>query len=208
MEKERRVVWITGGTQGLGLALTEHFCREGCHVIAGYAKDRDAAVEAGRRFPAHLLQADVRDGAAVAAVTDFIESRYGRLDILINNAGVGCAGRPDQLDEENFQRVLDVNVSGKYRCIRAALPLLRRSEFASIVNVASAAGINASAGMSAYCVAAAGIIMLTRCAAKDLAEWGIRVNCISPSMMDIGMSARWFTETDRKIVKEKNYAKN
>ena len=204
MKENERIVWITGGTRGLGLALTERFIKEGCRVITNYAKDAAAAEKLCERLPAEVFRADVRDIQALQKIAAYIETRYGRLDILVNNAGIGRTGRHENVSPERFREVMDINVNGKYNCVQTALPLLKKSSRACVVNVSSAAGVNASGAMSAYCTAAAGIIMLTRCAAKDLSEWKIRVNCISPSMMEGGMSRIAFSDADREYVREHN----
>lgn len=202
--KNCRVVWITGGTKGLGLALVEHFAGEGCQVIATYGLDDYAACRLRSRLSVDVIKADVRDETALQAVADEIADRYGHLDVLINNAGIGLTGSVEQVSAQQFCDVIDVNVTGKYRCIRVALPLLRKSEYGCIVNVASASGVNASDFMSAYCVSASAILMLTKCAAKDLSVWKIRVNAVSPSMMECGIAQRCFSQEDRDLVRSLN----
>ena len=200
----RKIAWITGGTRGLGRELVRHFLAEGFVVIASYASDEKAAEALRQGSPVSVIKADVRDDEALARVAGYIAERYGRLDILVNNAGIGSAGSTDETATGKFQEIIDVNVSGKYRCLKAALPLLRKSDYPCVVNVASASGVNASAEMGAYCTAAAGIIMMTKCAARDLARDKIRVNCVSPSMMESGMSRECFSESDMEAVRAGN----
>lgn len=200
----QKVAWITGGTRGVGRALAKRFCAEGFRVIATYSADEAAAEDLRQSLPADVIRTDVRDAHALEELGHFIASQYGRLDVLVNNAGIGAVGDVEAMGDAQFHDVLDVNVVGKYRCIQVALPFMKQSGGGCVVNVASASGVNASREMSAYCSAAAAIIMLTRCAALDLAPWDIRVNCVSPSMIDSGMSLRCFSQSDRDAVQSAN----
>lgn len=207
--EEKKIVWITGGTKGLGLEMVKVFGKSGNVVLTNYAGDDKRAEEVRRMaqmesMDIQVFQADVRRPEELKSIVDYAADHYGRLDILINNAGCGMTGSTEATAPADFQRLVNINLTGKYNCIYVALPLLQRSNRANIINVASASGVNPSAGMSAYCSGAAGIIMMTRCLAQDLAKWNIRVNCVSPSMLDGGMSQRCFLEQDREWVKKNN----
>ena len=208
MTCRKKVMWVTGGTKGLGLDITEYFCEKGWHVIASYGSDEDAAASLRikaeeRRYSLDVIKADVRAMSSLAAIEDRLNI-IGVVDALINNAGAGLYGNTDIVSADEFSNIIDVNLTGKYRCIKTALPYLEKAEYPSVINIASKAGTEASPDLAAYCSGAAGIIMMTKCMAQDFAGSKIRVNCISPSMIDKGMSDKWFSFQFMKTYAQRN----
>jgi 3-oxoacyl-[acyl-carrier protein] reductase len=188
-----RVALVTGAASGMGRATAKLFASEGAHVAAtdinepGLKSVIDEIRAAGGTAEGWTL--DVLDGAAIARVVGEVADRFGRLDILVNNAGF-AAFMP--LDDERydgvFERALTGLLSAHQRIIRAALPHLRKSDAARIVNVASTEGLGATPGDTPYVAAKTGVIGLTRGLAVDLGPEGITVNCICPGPIRTGLT--------------------
>jgi 3-oxoacyl-[acyl-carrier protein] reductase len=188
-----RAVLVTGAASGMGRATAHLFAQEGALVAATDINDAglDAVIEeiktAGGQAQGWRL--DVFDGAGIKRVVDEVAARLGRLDILINNAGF-AAFRP--IDKDDFDAVWDRALKGLLTAhqlmIRAALPYLRKSDAARIVNIASTEGLGATPGDTPYVVAKTGVIGLTRALAVDLGPEGITVNCICPGPIRTGLT--------------------
>ncbi len=188
-----RVVIVTGAASGMGRATAHLFAQEGASVAvtdineAGVRAVADEIKAEGGTVEAWRL--DVLDGDAIKRVVSEIGSRFGRIDILINNAGFMAFRR---LDDEGFDAVWEKALGGlltaQQRLVRAALPYLRKSDAARIVNIASTEGLGATPGDTPYAVAKAGVIGLTRALAVDLGPEGITVNCICPGPIRTGLT--------------------
>lgn len=172
------VAIVTGGAQGIGAAIAERLHRGGARVAV---LDRTPDTAAPEHY---ALAADVTDDASVRAAVDAVVERFGRLDIVINNAGIGAQGDVAANSDEEWHRVWDVNVVGMARVLRAALPHLRRSPAASVVNTAS---IAATAGLPQrvlYSATKGAVLSMTRALAADHLREGIRVNAVCPGTAD------------------------
>ena len=174
---------VTGGASGIGLTTARLLAAQGAHVAV---LDRDplADSEQGPGSALHGVQVDVGDDTAVQnAVADALE-HLGQLDVLVNNAGIGAQGGVEDNTDDEWHRVLDVNVVGMVRVTRAALPALRRSSAAAIVNTSS---IAATAGLPQrvlYSASKGAVAAMTRAMAADLLPDGIRVNAVNPGTAD------------------------
>ena len=197
----RKTVLITGAARGIGLATARRFLAEGwCAAlldIDGAAQDAAAAgLEAPDRVLA--LSADVADEAQVAAALAAVAERFGRLDALVNNAGVAAFKAFMETTPAEWARVLAVNLTGPFLCARAAVPLMTRrapgGEIAgdagggAIVNIASISGQRASTLRVAYGTSKAGVMHLTKQMAVELAALGIRANCVAPGPVETAMA--------------------
>jgi NAD(P)-dependent dehydrogenase (short-subunit alcohol dehydrogenase family) len=177
-EFEGRRALVTGGASGIGAAIAARLSAGGARVAV---LDRQVADLADGTVG---VQADVTDDAAVrAAVASAIE-QLGGLDILINNAGIGAQGGVEDNDDEEWHRILDVNVLGMVRVTRAALPALRKSDAAAIVNTGSIAATAGIPQRALYSASKGAVLSLTMAMAADLIEEGIRVNAINPGTAD------------------------
>jgi 3-oxoacyl-[acyl-carrier protein] reductase len=197
-----RVALVTGAASGMGLATARLFAQEGARVVLTDLDQArcDAAAEmiraegvAGELLP---LALDVGDQAAIASVAEALGDRFGVLDILVNNAGIygfESIDAPEAYDVM-WARCIDIMLSGQQRLIRATLPLLRRSDGARIVNIASTEALGATPGNSAYVAAKHGVVGLTRGFAVDLGPEGITVNCICPGAVNTGMTSGFDAE--------------
>ncbi|MEV4616072.1 SDR family oxidoreductase [Kitasatospora sp. NPDC049258] len=169
---------VTGGASGIGLATAQLLSEYGADV-AVLDLDPDGALP-----PLHRFAADLSDDASVRAAVQEAAAALGGIDILVNNAGIGAAGTVEDNPDEQWHRVLDVNVLGLVRTTRAALPYLRRSEFASVVNTCSIAATAGLPQRALYSASKGAVLSLTRAMAADHVREGIRFNCVNPGTVD------------------------
>jgi NAD(P)-dependent dehydrogenase (short-subunit alcohol dehydrogenase family) len=188
---------VTGGGTGIGLACARQIVAGGGRVMLAGRREtvlRDAvsalgAISAASGGAADLVVCDVRDDASVDAAVDATVAHFGALHLAVNAAGMGSAGSVLNGPTPEFVQTLDTNLVGAYRCLRAEARAMKRAGGGSIVNVSSIAGPLTHRWMTAYCVSKAGLDMLTRCAADDLGEHGIRVNAVQPSLVPTDLAA-------------------
>ncbi|MGB9402466.1 MAG: glucose 1-dehydrogenase [Candidatus Acidiferrales bacterium] len=192
-----RVALITGAGTGIGRAIALLFAREGARVVANYNQSRDAAEEVVGQIRAAggkaiSVAADITKDAGVRAMVDRVAREFGRLDILINNAGwsTGVLHRNlDDLTDEIWNKTLDINLKGVFYCVRAAVPLLIRQPGATIVNIASASGFTGIGSSIVYSAAKAGVLNMTKSLARALAP-EIRVNAVAPGLIRTHFAGR------------------
>ena len=176
-----RTVIVTGGARGIGLALGKFFADAGAALAVA---DVDAAALAAATTDldgAIGLEMDVSDPESVAAGVGFVLDRTGRIDVVVNNAGILRDRMVWKLTDSDWQAVLGVHLTGTFNMTRAAIPTMREQSYGRIVNVTSYTGLHGNVGQANYAAAKAGIIGFTRTTAKELARFGITVNAISPN---------------------------
>ncbi|MFI7300728.1 SDR family NAD(P)-dependent oxidoreductase [Streptomyces sp. NPDC050121] len=181
---------VTGGASGIGLATSRMLAEHGA-TVAVLDLDPSGAPE-----PLLAIKADLGDDASVSSAVAEAAERLGGLDILVNNAGIGAIGTVEDNPDEEWHRVLDVNVIGTVRITRAALPYLRRSSHAAVVNLCS---IGATAGLpqrALYCASKGAVLSLTLAMAADHVREGIRVNCVNPGTADTPWVGRLLDAAD------------
>lgn len=197
MRLQEKVVLVTGGSRGIGRATCLALAREGAAVVVHYATRRQAAEDVVSEIAhaggsALALQADVAQEADVTAMAARVMERFGRLHVLVNNAGEVQRAKTESLTLQDWRRVLDVNLTGTFLCTRHLLPALRAAGSASVVNLSSIAGVRGGVLGPHYAAAKGGIIALTKFWARELLPHGIRVNAVAPTMTDTEMAnAMW-----------------
>jgi 3-oxoacyl-[acyl-carrier protein] reductase len=184
-----RVVIVTGGAVSLGRGICENLAERGATVIIadrdGSAAQRTASDLSSRGGKALALEVDVTDGNALDRMVQTVIERYGRIDGLVNNAGIVGPIKPIwETADDNIERVFDINVRAVFACTRAVVHHMMERRSGSIVNLSSVAAKDGPKGHSVYSSAKAAVICFTKSWAKDLAPHGVRVNCVSPSLID------------------------
>lgn len=192
---------VTGGSRGIGAATSRLLAARGMRVAVGYLRRVDEAerlVEAIRADggDAIAIQADVSRWPQVRSLIEAVATRWGRLDVLINNAGHFDRAPLADVDPARWQTMLDVHLTGTFHCCKAALPWLMRSACACIVNVSSTAALTGGTSGAHYAAAKGGVLSLTLALARELAPLGIRVNAVIPGKVLTGM----LTPGDERVV--------
>ncbi|MDA8199623.1 MAG: 3-oxoacyl-[acyl-carrier-protein] reductase [Thermaerobacter sp.] len=206
MSQDKRVALVTGASRGIGRAIALRMAREGVTTAVNYRGDAAGAagvVEAVRQYGgvAEAFQADVADPQAAEALVATVHERFGRLDLLVNNAGITRDGLVPRLSHADWSAVLDTNLASVFYCCKAALRPMVRQRFGRIVNVASVAGLIGNAGQANYSAAKAGMIGFTKALAKEWASRGITANAVAPGFIETDLLAA-MTEAQRAKMAE------
>jgi NAD(P)-dependent dehydrogenase (short-subunit alcohol dehydrogenase family) len=202
---EHTVALVTGAASGIGAACVARFAREGAHV-AGFDVSVEPAgwAELVAPAPGALYRSgDVRDEASVQATVAAVEAAFGRIDVLVNAAGVGGGGPVHLLPTEEWDRVVDINLKGTYLMCKHALPGMLARTAGNIVNIASIEGLEGTEGGSCYNASKGGVVLLTKNLAIDYARRGIRVNCICPGFIDTPLMSAVFEQNELGPVRER-----
>lgn len=186
------VAVVTGGASGIGAAIVDRLAADGAKVAI---LDLNPAAD-GDSDNRLSVRTNVADDASVRAAVDAVVARFGRLDIVVNNAGIGAQGSVEDNDDEEWHRVFDINVVGMARVARAALPHLRESPVASIVNTASIAATAGLPQRALYSATKGAVLSLTRAMAADHLREGVRVNCVNPGTADTPWVGRLLDSAD------------
>jgi 3-oxoacyl-[acyl-carrier protein] reductase len=201
---EGRTAIVTGASRGLGRAMAVDLARAGAFVYAAFRQRADGAEATLAEAAAAggggaTLALDVTDPAAVADTFRRVLDERGRLDVLVNNAGVSRDGFLATMPDDDWDEVIAVNLGGTMRCCRAAARPMIRQGHGAIVNVASVAGLHASPGQANYAASKGGVVALTRTLAAELAPRGVRVNAVVPGLIKAGMTHG----LDRRVADER-----
>ena len=194
MTMKDKVALVTGGSRGIGRAICLELAARGAAVAVNYAGNEQAALEAVEACralgaQAQAFRADVADPAACEELLKAVKEAFGKVDILVNNAGITRDGLLMTAKAEDFDKVLDTNLKGAYFCMKAASKLMMRQRYGRIVNLSSVVGLRGNPGQTGYAASKAGILGLTKAAAKELATRGVTVNAVAPGFIDTDMTA-------------------
>ncbi|MDH6256288.1 SDR family oxidoreductase [Bradyrhizobium sp. BR13661] len=196
----QKVALVTGAARGIGLATAKKFLAEGWRVaLLDIEGELQARAAAALNDPDNTLAiaCDVSDAAAVGAATAAVMNRFGRLDALVNNAGVAVFAPVLETSNADWNRIMAVNLSGPFLCTKAAVPLMRELGGGAIVNITSISAVRASTLRSAYGTSKAGLAHLTKQLAVELASLNIRVNAVAPGPIDTAMAKEVHTREIR-----------
>jgi 3-oxoacyl-[acyl-carrier protein] reductase len=189
MRLHNQVAVITGAAHGIGRAYARRFAEEGARVVIadidapGGEATAKAISEDG--LSAWSRATDVRDFSSVAGLMSETRERFGRIDVLLNNAAIYVTqklwkGRVEELALEEWDRVMEVNLKGVFLCCKAVIPIMKQQRSGKIINIASGTFFSGSGNMPHYTTAKGGVVALTRVMARQLGDWGINVNCMTP----------------------------
>jgi 3-oxoacyl-[acyl-carrier protein] reductase len=189
MRLKDKVAIITGAAHGIGKAYARRFTEEGAHVViadidgAAGAAVAKALLDSGGS--AWARRTDVRSFADVQALTEETVRRFGRIDVLLNNAAIYVTeklwkGPVEELAFDEWDRVMEVNLKGVFLCSKAVIPIMKQQKSGKIINIASGTFFSGSGDMPHYTTAKGGVVALTRVMARQLGDWGINVNCMTP----------------------------
>ena len=182
---------VTGGAQGLGLAIAQRFIAEGARVVLGdlnLEATEAAAEQLGGAEVAVAVRCDVTSGDEVEALVATAVQRFGGLDIMVNNAGITRDATIRKMTEEQFDQVISVHLKGTWNGIKSAAAIMRENKRGAIVNMSSISGKVGMLGQTNYSAAKAGIVGMTKAASKELAHLGVRINAIQPGLIRSAMT--------------------
>ncbi|WNS76812.1 3-oxoacyl-ACP reductase FabG [Bacillus sp. DTU_2020_1000418_1_SI_GHA_SEK_038] len=194
MRLKDKVAIITGAANGIGFAAVQTFAREGAAVaLADF--DADLGADRARElkeqgYCAEFFQVNVADRESINQMVSAVNNTFGKIDILINNAGITRDGMLTKLSAEDFQSVLDVNLTGVFQCTQAVLPFMLQQGKGKIINTSSVSGVYGNIGQTNYAATKAGVVGMTKTWAKELGRKGINVNAVAPGFINTGMTAK------------------
>lgn len=192
---EGKVALVTGASRGIGASIARRLAEEGASVAVNYAGSQAAAEEIVSAITAAggaaiALRADVSDRAACQGLVEATIEGLGGLDILVNNAGITRDGLIVRMSDEDWDAVIDTNLSGVFAIVRAAARHLMKQRSGSIINVTSVVGLVGNSGQANYAAAKAGVVGLTKSVAREMAPRGVRANAIAPGFIDTDMTSK------------------
>lgn len=191
-------VLITGASRGIGAACARLFAKSGYDVIINYNDSKEEALRLAREIGAETIRADVSSSAQV----DDMFKAAGEVNILVNNAGISGFYMLDAMSDDEWNKMIGVNLNGVFYCTRAVLPQMLRRKSGAIVNVSSMWGICGSSCEAAYSASKAGVIGLTKALAKEVGPSGIRVNCVAPGVIDTDMNKKLGGDAIKELCEE------
>ncbi len=196
-----RTALVTGGASGIGFAVARQLAELGAKIALADVNLDGAKTAAGKLDGAEVMvvEVDVRDPEDVANMVDAVVAKYGKLDILVHSAGVGIEKSFLETTAEEWQRVIDIDLTGTFYCAQAAARHMVKNGYGRIINLASTAGIRGGTGRTAYGAAKGGVIALTKVMAVELAAHGITANALAPGAIETELVARMHSDETRRV---------
>ena len=192
---EGKSVLVTGGSRGIGRAIAIAFAKNGADVAINYTSNEAAALEVGKEIEAlgktcKIIKCDVSDFENATKMVEDVVAEFGKIDILVNNAGITKDGLLMRMKEEDFDKVIDINLKGVFNVTKAATKFMMKKKYGRVINMSSVVGVVGNAGQANYCASKAGVIGFTKAVAKELASRNINinVNAIAPGFIETDMT--------------------
>ncbi|SNR90353.1 3-oxoacyl-[acyl-carrier-protein] reductase [Anaerovirgula multivorans] len=191
---ENKNVIITGGSRGIGRSIALQLARNGANVIINYTSNKEAADKVVKEIEAYnvkglAIQCDVTKSDDIKKMIETVENHFDTIDILVNNAGITKDNLLLRMKEEEWQQVIDVNLTGVFLCTKAVIRKMMKQKHGKIVNISSVVGVTGNAGQANYSASKAGVIGFTKSIAKEVASKNIHVNAIAPGFIETDMTA-------------------
>lgn len=197
-----KTVLITGGSRGIGRQIAMDFAGMGWNVAIGYVSRERQALAVASEFGALAVKADLCDAGAVQRMVCGVEEAFGKIDVLVNNAGIAAGQKLlTDMSESEWKYLFDVNVHGAFRCIQAVLPEMISRKQGKIINISSIWGIEGASCEVCYSAAKSAMIGMTKALAKEVGPSGIQVNCVAPGVVDTEMNAL-LSDADMRQLRE------
>ncbi len=192
--EERKVVFVTGGSRGIGKAIALKYAQNGYNVVINYVSDKTNVEELKKKFEELKVEcliekADVSKSEEVEQIVKKTIEKFKKIDVLINNAGITRDGLLMRMKEEDFDKVIEINLKGTFLVTKSVIPYMLKKRDGKIINLASVVGVTGNAGQCNYSASKAGIIGFTKSIAKELASRNIRANAIAPGFIDTDMTS-------------------
>ena len=194
---------ITGATKGLGKQIALELAKDGFEIVINYRTENDSLAqmveEINKTTKAYTFKADISNFDEAKALIDFAASETGKIDLLVNNAGITNDKLLVRMSEEDFSKVIDINLKGTFNCSRHASRLMMKQKFGRIVNISSVIGLIGNVGQANYAASKAGVIGLTKSAAREMAPYSVTVNAIAPGFIKSDMTDKLTDEIKDNI---------
>ena len=192
--EERKIVFVTGASRGIGKEVALKYAENGYDVIINYVSDKTDVEALEKEFKEKgadslILKADVSNPEEVQNVVDKAIEKFGKIDVLVNNAGITRDNLLMRMSEEEFDKVLEINLKGTFLVTKAVTKYMMKKRSGSIINLSSVVGVAGNAGQCNYSASKAGIIGFTKSVAKELASRNIRANAVAPGFIETDMTA-------------------
>ncbi|MBM7871928.1 3-oxoacyl-[acyl-carrier protein] reductase [Clostridium pascui] len=202
---EGKVAIVTGGSRGIGKAICFKLASLGANIVINYrsSNNLEELIEEIKAMNVECIaiKGDISDFNESEVIIKETINKFGRIDILVNNAGITLDGLIMRMKEEDFDKVINVNLKGAFNCIRHASPIMVKQRYGKIINMSSVVGVAGNAGQANYAAAKAGIIGLTKSVARELASRGINVNAIAPGFIETDMTSGLSDKVKEESVK-------
>ena len=197
-----KTVLVTGASRGIGAACAEIFAENGYNVIINYNNSSEKAEALAEKTGGLACKCDVSDPAATGKMVEDIIEKYGKIDVLVNNAGISVTGVFDLVSDEDAKRLFDINVFGTLNCSKKVLPYMLKRKYGKIINISSMWGQTGASCEVHNSAAKAAIIGFTKALAKEVGASGINVNCVAPGMIMTDMTSCYTAEEVEEIKEE------
>ncbi len=206
MSDDKKTVFVTGGSRGIGAAIAMEFAKAGYNVAFNYLSNEEKANEVKKELEkitsVQVVKGDVSKKEDVTSMIESTLSVFGRIDVLVNNAGIMANNIFAMMSDDEWTRVLDVHVNGAFYCSKAVLTHMAARKSGVIINIASISAFRPLVGQSNYATAKGAMVTMTQALAKEMGRWKIRVNAIAPGYIQTDLMDTFNSEMDKHTIKQ------